>query len=495
MAWFLSLRMPFYIGDQDPAYRYLPGFVDMASTSKTYFGDHPGVPLQIIGALLVKATYALQGTHDALVKDVLANPEMYLSVVAWVLLGLVSSSLCLLGFTALNVHGSLVGALMLQVGCVLVSRFMLYRLVGVTATAMLLGLTMVLMSLIILYSDKSQIEQQQAQWPLLFGLLLGTMVMTKLTVLPLVIIPVIILPSWKSRLYYFVFMSLIAFTLLHGFVDEPQRFWKFIWRTITRSDYYGAGNVGWDFGSFNDYALRVKKSDPLYILFLIALIGILLKTMSFNIFKSWSRLTNNTANLITLAICMAALGQWLVVAKQFRQYYLLPGSLMLVLAMYLAWVRWHNAEHSRHTALRIGVLGILLLLIYQGPMAYKWATWRKDFRDSGLEIEKHIQHFYPLSPLLSVNSSMTMSYALRDFRRFYSSSATAGLLIQEIYPQEVIIRPVKGQIIADKLADYFHTRPALVIVDNNTDHSMLNGLDLSFTGKYQSVYVLNKELE
>ena len=149
------------MGDQDPSYLYLSGSVDMALTHKTLFLDNPGLPPQILGAALVKATHTILDAEKPLLEDVLSRPEKYLSVIGWTQLGLVAFSIYLLGITALREHGSLIGAVMLQIGCVLVSRYMLYRLVGVTAIAMLLWLTLLLMSLIITFTNKPFTERKK----------------------------------------------------------------------------------------------------------------------------------------------------------------------------------------------------------------------------------------------------------------------------------------------------------------------------------------------
>jgi len=496
MVLFLNLRMPFYMGDQDPAYRYLAGFVDLASLQKTHFADHPGLPLQLLGAALIRATYSLSGTADSLLEDVLIRPELYLAVVAWTLLGLVAFSIHILGITALKVHGSLTGALMLQICSVLVSRFMIYRLVGVTATAMLLGLTFLLMSLIIRYVHAPYPERLQIKWPLLFILLLGAMVMTKFTVLPLIVIPVIILSSWKSRVCYLAGMILIAFLLMLFFVNDPERFCNLVWRVVTRSEIYGGGNVGWDLDKSVINVLRIVKSDPLFVVFLTFLIGILVKSACFGDFQGWSGLTKNMILISIVAICCASLGEWIVVVKQYRQYYLLPGSLMAALGIYLYWIKWYSNAGTRKIAVNVGLVAILLLLMLQIPMMYSWASWRRDFKSSCRKIEKHIQNNYPGKPfVVTARSAITMSYALRDFSRFYSDRLTADYAIKKIYPNETAIYRRNGRMLVNVLAESFFERPLLVIVNNKTDSKKLKGVFLSFRGKFHSIFVLDNQMD
>ena len=107
--------------------------------------------------------------------------------------------------------------------------------------------------------------------------------------------------------------------------------------------------------------------------------------------------------------------------KQFRQYYLLPGALMLVLGLYIYWNAWYISDRTRKTAITAGIGIVVFLLIFQTPMTYSWASWRIGYRDACRNIEKHIQDYFPNSPFASARSAVTMSHALKHLRGFIAN--------------------------------------------------------------------------
>ncbi len=404
---------------------------------------------------------------------------------------LVALSLYLLGITALKVHGSIVGAVMLQTGSVLISRFMIYRLVGATDMAMLLALTFLLMTLMILYlQKKSQTVMLQIRWPIMFGLLLSLMLMTKFTVLPLMIIPLIILTSWKSRIYYLTILLFMSILLLTVFVYNPEVFWNWIWKAVTRSGDYGGGSVGFDFQKSIDNAFKTFKSDPLFIIIFFVLIGIIIKSAISGYQKSWKGIYKNMTIVSLIAICFAALGQWLVVVKMFRQYYLLPASLLLMLGVYLYWAEFYRCNSTKKNAVRVGISSIVFLIVFQVPQVYSSVLWRKDFSDSCREIENYIRLNYANIPFITVNAYINKSHALLTFPKYYSSPPTAKAVIKKIYPQEIALDG-KNLFLAEILAKSFPIRPSLAIVKNDSAPENTEGLVLVFKGKYNSIYILN----
>src|SRR6185436_1662443 len=72
-------RGPYWLGtNADPEYAYLFNALSIAGGHAPYHVDHPGTPLQMLGAVVLRAI-ALASGCDALVPDVIARPETYLT--------------------------------------------------------------------------------------------------------------------------------------------------------------------------------------------------------------------------------------------------------------------------------------------------------------------------------------------------------------------------------------------------------------------------------
>ncbi|MBK7157851.1 MAG: hypothetical protein IPH77_04655 [Ignavibacteria bacterium] len=74
---------PYYLNFYDPSYVYLINSLNLAQLSGYGVGfiDHPGIPLQVFGAIVIKSFHFIDNVNQDLVNDVLTRPESYLNFI------------------------------------------------------------------------------------------------------------------------------------------------------------------------------------------------------------------------------------------------------------------------------------------------------------------------------------------------------------------------------------------------------------------------------
>ncbi|MEO8665948.1 MAG: hypothetical protein ABI462_10660 [Ignavibacteria bacterium] len=68
---------PYYNGDADPSYVYLINSANLAQMNSLGLGhvDHPGTPLHILGAFVIKAIFLINNDKDSIAEDVIYHPD------------------------------------------------------------------------------------------------------------------------------------------------------------------------------------------------------------------------------------------------------------------------------------------------------------------------------------------------------------------------------------------------------------------------------------
>ena len=77
---FADIKGPYYLAqNSDPEYAYLFNSLNIAKFEAPTHTDHPGTSLQLLGAVVIRASYFFSG-KTSLVEDVLSRPEHYLRI-------------------------------------------------------------------------------------------------------------------------------------------------------------------------------------------------------------------------------------------------------------------------------------------------------------------------------------------------------------------------------------------------------------------------------
>ncbi|HOX23541.1 MAG TPA: hypothetical protein PLL10_08760, partial [Elusimicrobiales bacterium] len=102
-----NARGPYFLAsNMDPDYAYLVNSLDMATVGMVFHLDHPGTPVQALGAAVLKLAHPFLNEGE-LAKAVLSEPELYLRLLGSVFLCFSAAGCFVSGFLLLKSFGEL----------------------------------------------------------------------------------------------------------------------------------------------------------------------------------------------------------------------------------------------------------------------------------------------------------------------------------------------------------------------------------------------------
>lgn len=323
----------------DPSYPYLINSLNLAQFSGYGVGliNHPGTTVQELGAVVILIVhYFRSGTGD-LVNDVIAEPEVYLYKIFLTFLLMYFSALLFLGICTFKTLWSLKTALFLQLTPFsFYAEDVLFQMTNICVEPLLVITLLVLIAVIIKYVHKSDINQNSLKCIILFGLLCGIGLATKISFFPVLIIPLLLIRQIKYR-GLFLFISGVTFLLFVSpafSISNISEFVTWIKDLVTHSGKYGTGNENIVETSY--YIDNVKTIFTGNLIFSLSYI-LLLLLFILQFFKKFSTLikTNKYYYLMT-GILAAMTFQVLIVAKHFSFYYMIPVFMFSITGLYIA---------------------------------------------------------------------------------------------------------------------------------------------------------------
>jgi len=310
-------RGPYWLGtNADPEYAYLFNALSIAGGHAPYHVDHPGTPLQMLGAVVLRAI-ALASGCDALVPDVIARPETYLTAMHVAILAVVALLIFSAGLIVLRRTGHLGAALLVQASpwLFLATSVELSR---VRPEPLLIALSSVYGAVLLTSTAETARRDVTA-----LGVLAGVGMAAKITALPLLLAPLVVFGAWRSR-RRFVATAAVAF--LAGIIAAWPRvlsMGKWLATVAVHADPYGSGPVSViDTGRYLPSLGRLLAAEPL-VAMTIAL-GALL----------W--LAGHERRLLGAAL-VVQIAQVLMVAKHPGVHYLAPLAGTLAITLWAAW--------------------------------------------------------------------------------------------------------------------------------------------------------------
>jgi hypothetical protein len=234
-----AARGPSWLGSNlDPDYVYLLNGLSILHGYGPQHVDHPGTPVQLLVALVIKVTHLLTG-HGPVAEDVIGRPEHYLAAVSGLLVVLFAGALLVAGLAALRTTGSLLAGLAMQLLPGL-SPLIALHVTGVKPEPFLAALTALLAALVLRTLDPAR-PRWKVPEAVLFGLLVGLAVAAKVTAAPLAVIPLVLLTGLAARaLFAGVATLTLALATLPAW-PALQVFFGFITGIATHSGQHGSG--------------------------------------------------------------------------------------------------------------------------------------------------------------------------------------------------------------------------------------------------------------
>lgn len=327
------LKGQYYLYDNyDGPYHYLMASLNLAQLIQPGFCHHPGIPAQIIGAIVIKFSYIFEGSNLDMVNDVFKNPEVYLSKINFIFTLLTSAALFVLGYVTFKKTKSISASIFLQF-TPFAAEMIFYLMTSVIPEPVLICLFILFITVIIAYlNETSMSEKQNLIYALLFGFIFGLIISTKISILVIAAVPFILLKSFKSKV---IFLSSGIFTFICLIVivnPDLTGIWKFLLQNITHSGKYGSGPANFiDTTKILPGLLKLINTFPLFCISYLSVIVILIMQF-FPKFKSVIRSGIYFRLLAGNFLFMSSI--ILIYLKQYEIYYLMPALMFSVITLF-----------------------------------------------------------------------------------------------------------------------------------------------------------------
>jgi len=341
-------RGPYWLGtNADPEYAYLFNALEIASGRAPYNVGHPGTPLQMLGAIVLRGIALVSG-RGTLALDVIARPETYLTAMHVAILAGVAILIFSAGLIVLRRTGHLGAALLVQAGpwLFLATPGELSR---VRPEPLLIALSAVYGAVLL----TSAVDGSRRDVTALGGLT-GAGIASKITALPLVLAPLVAFRAWKWQRR---FIATAAIAFLMGIIAAWPRvlsMGKWMATVAVHADAYGGGPVTViDTTRYLPSLWGLLVAEPIMALTIV--VGALL----------W--LGGHRRRVLGAAL-LVQIAQVLMVAKHPGVHYLAPAVGTLGINLCVAWV-FVRDRAPRSTLLRPLALSALAA-VFVFPVAH-----------------------------------------------------------------------------------------------------------------------------
>ena len=337
----------------DPAYFYLLDSLNVFAGRPPGHVAHPGVTVSTFGAVWLWFQSANLGT-DAFVRQVLGSPEVYLDQLSSVYVLINAMALSALGFVAFRVFGAVIPALTCQLAPFM-STITIKHAILPKPEAMLVLVTMLMMTALVL-SLRGPADGKLA---VVFGLIAGFGVVTKITVAPIFLIPLFVLADRRAIAVYAVVSVAAMGVFFLPAAGELGTVVSWFVKVAKSAGAHGSGpDTILDMSAYPAALAKVLKRPALKVPMALAFLTLLA--------AAWQAKRGEPCNLLELrclaGILTAQVIHVLLVAKQPTAFYLIPSYMMSSLSLLLS-VRllWSFRPASWRIPVSGGVLASLLV--------------------------------------------------------------------------------------------------------------------------------------
>lgn len=430
---------PFYLNTlYDPCYVYLISSLNIAQFTSPVHFDHPGTPVQIIGAIVIKLTHLFKGSPFSVSEDVLTNPESYLDNIQ---ISLVVINCAVLFFTALIIYratGNLPAAFLIQLSPFL-SYTVSYELSVVTAENFLISVVLLLTAYSLKFISDADSGKNKS-YVIIFSLICGLGLAAKITFFPLVIIPLTLLNGLKKKIKFILvtFISFIIFIL--PAIGNAGYFINWVKSLVVYDEMYGKGKPDFVNPATFFYNLKEIFSDEIvfsviYLLIFLTLLSVyFLKRKDINVkAASYFRL------LISVFLAMTL--QLIIVSKHYSGHYMVPALMMSATGIYLCIKVLSESFFLNFKKLNLNFIYSAIILIFSADILIGSYFNHKELESYKLEAFNTIEFIKKNKNdkiIVSSYGSSSMSYALA-FTLTWSGSNKEKYqeIISKLYPDDL----------------------------------------------------------
>jgi MFS family permease len=440
-------RGPYWLGtNSDPEYVYLLNASNMADLKKVGHIDHPGTTVQVLGAAIIQIVhfFNFSSKHD-LHTDVLKRPEYYLKTINTVMVALNALMLLILGAAAYKLTRDIWLSLWLQLALFFSGILLAFGLTRVSPEPLLLFAALLLSMLLIIFAHSKSYLRPQPYLLLMFALVTGFGIVTKITFLPILMIPFLILPRWKNKILYLlaVFGSIIIFTL--PIIGMYNKFLHWIFRLLTYKGGYGTGERGLiDLQLYLKSIKHLLTGNPFFSLVLAISIAVLITGLV--IPKTRKLSLRNPYFKLSAAVAATQLLGLVMVGKHAANHYLMPvlslsGILLFFVFFYLKGILHHFNFNIRPLKISFFIFaGFVFVLFNPILQVKKLANYRNYLKKKSLAVYHEVNTNYKDYAKIYYYGSSSPQYALKfgnDLARNYHAD-TLQKIYKDVYFYDII---------------------------------------------------------
>lgn len=398
---------PYWLGNNlDPAYTYLLNGLSLAQGKPTAFLDHPGVPLQLLIAAVVRLLN-LGHSSQAMVGAVLDAPEFFLQATSCILMALLVVGVLLLGGFIYRKTGDVVRAMLVQIPALALLTLRSWGLEGnlvfcvpvnVNSDTLMIAVSLALAGMVFaVYADPGR--EERLSTAVLLAVIVGIGMATKLTFLPWAVAPFFLLRRGKLWLVY-VGGALLCWGILMVPAYANREMFFLFFRSLTSAS--GGSSL---VGQARQFA-QILSFRPEGIAALVLFAGaVVLRVIGGEAVSTETSRSFRYA-LMVLALVLA---QYAMVARRPGSQYLVPAVCLLGLAAVFVDVML-RARNPRNRQVVVVLLAVVIALYAAQAWGYAGALAKKNNRMGAFS--QHVRHDYPDCTVVAYYRSSSPEYAL-----------------------------------------------------------------------------------
>jgi hypothetical protein len=352
-----------YGGGYDPEYCYLLNSLNNASLNPVGHIDHPGTTTQVYGAVVLRVFHLFDRNNTGNLRNaVLNDPERHLFVLNYASLALNCLFLCFTGLIALKATGKLWLAILLQTAPFFSAVALYNGLTRVSQESMLL-LSAMMMLTIVVWQFLPGLNRASRKNILLFALITGFGMASKIIFFPLVILPLILISGIRNRLLYIV-SSICAFVLFTFPIwAQYGRMLKWFAGMLVHTGHYGNGATGLiDKSAYLNNLMNLVSSDIVFSI--IIMVSILFLLVIFSIPGQRRNYLASFEVKVLFATTIVEITGLMLVAKMPSNHYMLAyGSLLVLNVFSMISILWTSKNNLITRYLLPAIVLVILIVI------------------------------------------------------------------------------------------------------------------------------------
>lgn len=430
---------PFYYNiGYDPSYVYLINSLNIAQFESPQHVDHPGTPVQVTGAIIIKSFYLFFGKSDDISKDVFEYSEKYLKFIFLFFLIFAAVVLFFCGTHIYRITGAILPGILLQLS--IFSTFTVsFELTSVTSEIFLIPLCLLLVTFSFSYSLFR--KKSNANYLLMFSVICGIAVATKLIFFPMIIIPFILIKGMIRKLI-FILLTLLFFCIsVLPAVSNYEYFSGWVTKLFMHEGIYGFGEKTIiNPMSFLDNMRTVFQSEIFFtISFILSAVTIFIVIIHYRTIFINKILSAKFTLLMSFFLTSTI--QLLIVAKHYSPRYMIPVLILSAPSIYLSaelLIEIFKSKITEKSYFRLNHILISLIIIILSIASVRfYSSYLRytDYKNQTDHINELIENYPSENIIVSTYGSSRKEYAL-VFALYYSGEMHSKYneLLLEMYP-------------------------------------------------------------